>query len=93
MLSNCKDAMDNSPIIAAIKDMAGLKKCLDVYKRQMDTLSKDLDIPFVRNGSLVVCTDEQDASELERLLEQGKENGVKDLCILEMCIRDRFYVA
>ena len=28
MLSNCKDAMDNSPIIAAIKDMAGLKKCL-----------------------------------------------------------------
>ncbi len=25
MLSNCKDAMDNSPIIAAIKDMAGLK--------------------------------------------------------------------
>ena len=28
MLSNCKDAMDNSPIIAAIKDMAGLEKCL-----------------------------------------------------------------
>lgn len=28
MLSNCKDALDNSPIIAAIKDMAGLKKCL-----------------------------------------------------------------
>ena len=26
MLSNCKDAMDNSPIIAAIKDIAGLKK-------------------------------------------------------------------
>ena len=28
MLSNCKNAMDNSPIIAAIKDMAGLEKCL-----------------------------------------------------------------
>ena len=28
MLSNCKDAMDNSPIIAATKDIAGLKKCL-----------------------------------------------------------------
>ena len=49
----------------------------------MYTLSKDLDIPFVRNGSLVVCTDEQDASELERLLEQGKENGVKELRILD----------
>ena len=28
MLSNCKDAIDNSPIIAAIKDIAGLEKCL-----------------------------------------------------------------
>ena len=28
MLSNCRDAMDNSPIIAAIKDMTGLEKCL-----------------------------------------------------------------
>mgnify|MGYP001428564308 FL=1 len=28
MLSNCRDTMDNSPIIAAIKDMTGLEKCL-----------------------------------------------------------------
>lgn len=28
MLSNCRDAMNNSPIIAAIKDMTGLEKCL-----------------------------------------------------------------
>ena len=28
MLSNCRDAMDNSPNISAIKDMTGLEKCL-----------------------------------------------------------------
>lgn len=28
MLPNCRDAMDNSPIIAATKDMTGLEKCL-----------------------------------------------------------------
>ena len=28
MLSTCRDTMDNSPIIAAIKDMTGLEKCL-----------------------------------------------------------------
>ena len=82
----CGTSKANSAIIHAGFDAkpGTLKAKLNVEgNAMMDTLSKDLDIPFVRNGSLVVCTDEQDASELERLLEQGKENGVKDLCILD----------
>ena len=49
----------------------------------MTTLSKELDIPFRRNGSLVVCTKEQSREGLEHLLEKGKANGVPDLQILE----------
>ena len=49
----------------------------------MDALSKDLDIPFKRNGSLVVCTKDQDCSGLDALLEKGERNGVPGLRILE----------
>lgn len=72
------------PIHAGFDAKPGtLKAKLNVEgNAMMDTLSKDLDIPFVRNGSLVVCTDEQDASELERLLEQGKETGSKTYAFL-----------
>ena len=48
----------------------------------MDQLSKDLDFPFKRNGSLVVCTKDQDPADLEKLAEQGKVNGVPDIKIL-----------
>lgn len=44
---------------------------------------KDLDIPFKRNGSLVVCTKDQDRSGLDALLEKGEKNGVPGLRILE----------
>ena len=82
----CGTSKANSAIIHAgfAAKPGTLKAKLNVEGNAlMDTLSKDLDIPFVRNGSLVVCTDEQDASDLERLLEQGKENGGKDLRILD----------
>lgn len=49
----------------------------------MEGLAKDLDIPFIKNGSLVVCTDESMRKGLEDLLERGKKNGVKDLRIIE----------
>lgn len=49
----------------------------------MDELSKDLDIPFKRNGSLVVCTKDQDREGLTKLLEKGIANGVPDLRIVE----------
>ena len=48
----------------------------------MDTLAKELDIPFRRNGSLVVCTKDQNPDELTALLEKGKKNNVPGLRIL-----------
>ena len=51
--------------------------------RLMEALSKELDFPFKRNGSLVLCFDEADRPRLQKLLEQGIENGVKELRILE----------
>ncbi len=49
----------------------------------MDELARELDIPFKRNGSLVVCTKDQDRSGLEKLLEKGTANGVPGLRIIE----------
>ncbi len=48
----------------------------------MDEIAKELDIPFKRNGSLVVCTKDQDPKGLEVLLERGKANGVPGLEII-----------
>ncbi len=49
----------------------------------MDRIAGDLAIPFVRNGSLVVCTKDQDRGKLDELLAQGAANGVPGLRILE----------
>ena len=49
----------------------------------MDELARDLDIPFKRNGSLVVCTKDQDRSGLGKLLYKGNATGVRDLRIIE----------
>lgn len=46
-------------------------------------LARDLDIPFKRNGALVVCTDETFRSGLDELLERGKRNGVNNIRIVE----------
>lgn len=76
----------NSAIIHAGFDAkpGSLKAKLNVRGNEMmDRLSKDLDIPFTRNGSLVVCTKVQDRSGLDELLEKGHANGVPDLKILE----------
>lgn len=51
--------------------------------RMMEALSKELDFPFRRNGSLVLCFDEEDRPKLQKLLEQGQKNGVKELRIIE----------
>lgn len=48
----------------------------------MEQLSRDLDFPFRRNGSLVLCFEEKDRCKLETLLEKGKKNGVPGLRIL-----------
>lgn len=50
---------------------------------KMEALSRELDFPFKRNGSLVLCFAEKDRNKLEKLLEQGIANGVKELRIIE----------
>lgn len=61
-----------------------LKAKLNVEgSEQMEELAKELDFPYKRNGSLVLCFDEKDREKLQKLYEQGLKNGVKELRILE----------
>ena len=81
----CGTSKANSAIVHAGFDaVPGTRKAEFNVKgnEMMGDLAKDLDIPFKRNGSLVVCTKEQDPAGLEKLLEKGKANGVPDLKIL-----------
>ena len=50
---------------------------------RMKELTEELDVLFEQNGSLVVCTEEEQRQGLEELLERGRENGVQGLRILE----------
>lgn len=60
-----------------------LKAKLNVEgSRLMGQLSEELDFPFKRNGSLVLCFDEKDIPSLQRLYDQGLKNGVEGLEIL-----------
>lgn len=48
-----------------------------------DKLSEELDFPFKRNGSFVLCFDEKDMDGLYELKKKGDKNGVPDLQILD----------
>lgn len=48
----------------------------------MEKLSEDLDFPFKRTGSLVVCRDMDEMPALDKLYRRGMSNGVKGLRIL-----------
>ena len=48
----------------------------------MEELSRELDFPFKRDGSLVLSFDEKGIDRLKDLYDQGQQNGVKDLKIL-----------
>lgn len=76
----------NSAIVHAGFDakFGTLKAKLNANGNSMfDQLSKDLDFHFKQNGSLVLCFDENDRDHLNQLLEQGKQNGVPNLVILD----------
>ena len=76
----------NSAIIHAGFDAKpnSLKAKLNVRGNElMDEISEELDIPFTRNGSLVVCTKDQDRSGLEELLQKAAINGVPGCRIVE----------
>lgn len=48
----------------------------------MEELSKELDFPFKKNGSLVICLSEEDMPKLKELYDRGIRNRVKELKIL-----------
>lgn len=49
----------------------------------MDEIARDLDVPFKRNGALVVCTHEEEQDGLRELYSRGISNGVPDLEIVD----------
>ncbi len=75
----------NSGIVHAGHDAipGTLKAKLNVIgNEKMEKLSKELDFPFQRNGSLVLCFQESDKPQLELLKVRGEQNGVKGLQVL-----------
>ncbi len=90
VLEKCEDVCEgtskaNSAIVHAGFDAeeGSLMAKLNVEGNEMmDQLSKDLDIPFKRNGSLVVCVHEEEIDGLKTLYDRGVKNGVKGLKII-----------
>lgn len=82
----CGTSKANSAIIHAGYDaVPGTWKArLNVEgNRMMDALSRELDFPFQRNGSLVLCFSEDQIGGLEELYQRGIANGVPDLRIVK----------
>ena len=81
----CGTSKANSAIVHAGYDAApgSLMAKLNVRGNAlMGELAKDLDIPFRRIGSLVVCLSEEDMPGLQALYDRGQANGVPDLRII-----------
>ncbi|RDU24309.1 NAD(P)/FAD-dependent oxidoreductase [Anaerosacchariphilus polymeriproducens] len=75
----------NSGIVHAGYDapLGSLMAELNVQGNEMmGALAKELDFPFQRNGSLVVCFHEEELPNLYDLYEKGLKNNVKELQIL-----------
>lgn len=71
----------NSGIVHAGEDPTPgtLKAKLNIRGNEMfDKLQEELEFPFKRNGSLVLCFDEDKINELEDLRQRGLKNGVPD---------------
>lgn len=81
----CGTSKANSAIVHAGYDAAegSLMAKLNVRGNElMEQLSKELDFPFKRTGSLVICRSEERITELEKLYRRGETNGVRGLKIL-----------
>lgn len=60
-----------------------LKATLNLQGNQMmESFCKELDVPFIRNGSLILCFEESDYPDLLRLYDQGVKNEVPGIKIL-----------
>ena len=81
----CGTSKANSAIIHAGYDAANgsmMAKMNVEGNAMMTKLAEDLDIPFKRNGSLVLCFSEEDMPGLQKLYNNGIANGVPNLQIL-----------
>lgn len=81
----CGTSKANSGIVHAGYDAANgsLMAKLNVRGNElMESLSKELDFPFKRIGSLVVCQKEEEVFQLEELKKRGERNGVQGLRII-----------
>ena len=82
----CGTSKANSAIVHAGFDAenGSLMAKLNVEgSEMMEELSKELDFHYKRNGSLVVCINEEEKDNLQKLYERGVKNGVKDLRIID----------
>ena len=82
----CGTSKANSAIIHAGFDAAhgSLMAKMNVQgSRMLPGLAKELDFPFRRNGSLVVCMSQEDMPRLQALYENGVKNGVEGLEIVD----------
>ena len=90
VLEKCEDVCEgtskaNSAIIHAGFDApaGSLMAKMNVRGNEMmDQLAQDLDIPFERNGAMVVCIHKEALDGLKELYERGVANGVKGLRIM-----------
>lgn len=81
----CGTSKANSAIVHAGYDAApgSLMARLNVRGNQkMKQLCEELDVPYLQNGSLVVCLAQEEVSGLTELYERGIKNGVEGLRIL-----------
>ena len=81
----CGTSKANSAIIHAGYDAepgSNMAKMNVRGNEMMDQLCKDLDIPFKRNGSLVVCIHEELLPGLNDLYDRGVKNGVPGMRLL-----------
>ena len=81
----CGTSKANSAIVHAGFDAAAgsLMAKLNVEgSKMMEALSKELDFSYKRNGSLVLCFEEAQLPQLEKLMQNGVANGVEGLEIL-----------
>lgn len=81
----CGTSKANSGIVHAGYDASegSMKAKMNLRGNEMmEALAKELDVPFVRNGSLVICQSEEDMPKLRELYDRGMANGVKGLKIL-----------
>lgn len=82
----CGTSKANSAIVHAGYDAApgSLKARLNVRGNEMmEQLSEDLDFPFQKTGSLVICLSGEEMPGLQELYDKGVANGVKGLKILD----------